>query len=84
MAWFLDVKVKPCAGRSVLACRPDGQWRAELKAVPEDGKANAELVALVARHFQCPRGTVSISAGRSARLKRVRIEGEGPPASAAV
>jgi len=39
-----------------------------------DGKANAELVALVARRFGCPRSAVTIKAGGGSRTKRVRVE----------
>lgn len=53
---------------------PDGGWRAELKAAPVDGKANAELIALVAEHFRCAKAAVSIRAGASGRMKLVRVE----------
>lgn len=47
----LKVKVKPRARTSELAQAADGTWVAKLKAPPVDGKANEELVALVAEHF---------------------------------
>jgi uncharacterized protein (TIGR00251 family) len=69
------VKVKPNARTSVLEPPADeGPWRAKLKSPPVDGKANAELIALVAERFGCPRSAVSIRGGASGRLKRVRIE----------
>jgi uncharacterized protein (TIGR00251 family) len=70
----LRVKVKPNARVSSLDEGPDGVWRATLKAPPVDGKANAELVVLVARHFGVPRSAVSIRAGAVSRFKLVRIE----------
>ena len=72
---MLTIKVKPNAGASSLEESSDGIWRAQLKAPPVDGKANDELVALVARYFGCPRSAVSIRSGASGRMKRVRIEG---------
>jgi hypothetical protein len=39
-----------------------------------DGKANRELIALVANRFQCPKGAVTIKAGASARLKVLVLE----------
>jgi uncharacterized protein YggU (UPF0235/DUF167 family) len=39
-----------------------------------DGKANEELVALVARRFKCRRAAVSIKAGASGRTKLVKVE----------
>ncbi len=71
---LLRIKVKPNARASSLGEGPDGMWQARVKAPPVDGKANAELAALVARHFGVPRSAVSIKSGAGARIKRVRIE----------
>jgi uncharacterized protein (TIGR00251 family) len=68
------VKVKPNAKKSALEPPADaGPWRAMLKSPPVDGKANAELIALVAERFGCPKAAVSIRAGASGRLKYIRI-----------
>ena len=75
MAVVLQVKVRPQARESRLDDAGDGTWRAQLKAPPVDGKANEELIALVARHFGVRRSDVSIQSGAAARLKRVRVEG---------
>jgi uncharacterized protein (TIGR00251 family) len=71
---LIEVKVKPNARQSLLAQAEDGIWLAQLKAAPVDGKANAELIALVARHFQCAKAAVSIKAGASGRRKLVKID----------
>jgi uncharacterized protein (TIGR00251 family) len=73
-AQVLEVKVKPNARASILTQTPEGTWRAELKSPPVDGKANQELIALVAAHFGCRKADVSIQSGASGRLKRVRVE----------
>ena len=73
-ARFIQVKVKPNAGASVLLQDESGTWFAQLKSPPVDGKANAELVSLVARQFGCARSAVTIRSGGGARLKLVRIE----------
>ena len=70
----LQVKVKPRAKISSLEQVPDGTWVAKLKAPPVDGKANDELVALIAQHFQCRKATVSIKSGAAGRTKLVRVE----------
>jgi len=41
---------------------------------PIEGKANKELIALVASHFHCMKAAVSIKSGASGRMKLVRIE----------
>jgi uncharacterized protein YggU (UPF0235/DUF167 family) len=71
---MLQVKVKPGARQSLLAEQPDGTWLATLKSPPVDGRANAELIALVAGHFGCRRAQVSIRAGAGGRRKLVKIE----------
>jgi uncharacterized protein (TIGR00251 family) len=73
-AIFISVKVKPNAGISELLQADDGTWLAKLKAPPVDGKANHELIALVARQFECRRSSVSIKSGAAARMKLVKIE----------
>ena len=74
----ISVKVKPNARASVLAQLEGGAWLAQLRSPPVDGKANKELLSLVARHFACPKSAVSLKSGASARTKLVRIEGLAP------
>ena len=71
---FMQVKVKPRSRSSALEDAGDGSWIARLKAPPVDGKANAELLGLVAGHFGCPRSSVSIKSGAAGRTKLVRVE----------
>jgi uncharacterized protein len=72
-AVILQVKVKPRAKVSELSQAADGTWVAKLKAPPVDGKANEELVALVAERFRCRKAAVTIKAGASGRMKLVRV-----------
>ncbi|HET6905630.1 MAG TPA: DUF167 domain-containing protein [Rhodanobacteraceae bacterium] len=74
MPTIIEVRVKPNARASALEHAADGSWRAQLKSPPVDGKANAELIALVADWFGCPKSAVSIRSGASGRTKRVKIE----------
>ena len=68
--------MKPNARTSVLEQLADGTWLATLKAPPVEGKANAELIGLVARQFGQPKSRVSIRRGASGRLKLVTIAGD--------
>lgn len=74
MSRILELKVKPNARVSQLTEQADGSWLAQLKSPPVDGRANAELIALVAAHFGCRRTQVSIRAGAGGRRKLVRID----------
>lgn len=71
---IIQIKVKPNSRTSLLEQKEDGTWLAQIKSPPVEGKANEELLALVARHFDCRKSAVSIKAGASGRLKLVRIE----------
>ena len=71
---LLQVKVKPNARASRLDGQDDGTWIAQLRAPPVDGKANAELIALVARHFGCRKADVAIKRGATSRIKLVSID----------
>jgi uncharacterized protein (TIGR00251 family) len=70
---YISVKVRPNCRTSVLRREDDGAWVAELKAPPVDGKANAELVRLIARHFACPTSAVSVKTGAASRTKLIKI-----------
>ena len=70
---ILQVKAKPGSRVSALTQQEDGTWLAQLKSPPVDGKANAELVALVAKQFDCRKAEVEIKAGAGGRFKRIRI-----------
>lgn len=74
-ARMLLVKVKPNARLSSFRQQADGSWLAQLTSPPVDGKANAELIELVAREFRCAKSAVAIASGAGARIKRVRIDG---------
>ena len=74
----IAVKVKPNARVSLLEQEEGGAWLAQLKSAPVDGKANEELLALVARRFGCHKSAVSLKRGASARTKLVRIDGPMP------
>lgn len=69
----LQVKVKPNARTSSLD-EAGGVWLAQLKSPPVDGKANAELIALIAEKFGCRKAQVTIKAGAGGRMKLVRID----------
>jgi len=70
----LQIKVKPRARASQLNQAADGTWVASLKSPPVDGKANEELIGLVAEQFQVRKAAVSIKSGASGRMKLVTVE----------
>ena len=81
-AILIRVKVKARARASALTQLPDGSWMAQVKAPPVEGRANEELITLVAEHFRCAKAAVSIKSGASGRLKLVSIAAPGNSARA--
>lgn len=77
----LAVRLQPGArkaGLGGLATLADGETAltARVTAAPEGGKANAALIALLAKTWRLPKGSFEIVAGRSARRKTLRIAGD--------
>jgi uncharacterized protein YggU (UPF0235/DUF167 family) len=71
---IIQVRVKPNARAAALEQADDGTWLATVRAAPVDGKANAELVALVARRFAVPKSRVTVKSGAAGRMKLIRID----------
>jgi len=70
----IQVRVKPNARQAGLEELSDGTWVARVKSPPVDGRANAELIALVAERFAVSKSLVSIKRGTSGRTKFVQIK----------
>ena len=79
----IHLRVTPNAGLDRVEgveVRDDGQavLRLRVKAVPDKGKANQAVMALVADALGIAKGKVSLIAGETARLKTLSVEGDGP------
>jgi hypothetical protein len=74
VARTLKIKVKPGSRVDELTQLEDGSWQARVKAPPVDGKANAAVIELIARHFGLRKAQVSLKSGASGRLKLFQVE----------
>ena len=81
---ILHLHAKPNARRNQLLPGPDGRWTVRLAAPPQDGQANAELLAFLAEVFGVPRRHVQLLSGHTAPFKKVEISGVSEPEGAAV
>ncbi len=71
---ILSIKVVPRASRSeIVGKMDDGSLKVRLAAVPEKGKANAELCEVIAREYEVPIRKVEVIAGATSTRKTVRI-----------
>ena len=78
----LTIRAKPNASRSAIIGEVDigHEQRAlavALAAPPVDGAANKALIALFAKAFGVRKSAVTIASGETAKIKIVRIAGDG-------
>jgi uncharacterized protein (TIGR00251 family) len=77
---LLTVRLTPKGGRDALdgiAQLADGRavLKARVRAAASEGEANSALVQLIARTLAVPPTSVSLIAGETARIKRLKIAG---------
>ena len=76
------VRVTPNAGADRIEgieTRDDGRavLRLRVAAVPDRGKANAAVIALLGKAMAVPKSSISLIAGETGRLKTFAIAGDG-------
>lgn len=71
----LTVHVKPNSSQQCLVQQNDGSWIARIHAPPEDGKANAAVIQLIAKHFHVAKRNVIIARGHKQRCKQIEVFG---------
>ena len=70
---ILTIQVQPKASKSECVGLHGDALKIRIAAPPVDGKANAELVALVAETFGVRKAQVEIRSGAGGRMKLLRI-----------
>ena len=78
---LLAVRLTPRARRASLGgiARDAGgaaSLRVSVTALPEDGKANAALIALLAKSWKLPKNRFELVSGAASRNKKLRIAGD--------
>ncbi|NEO31738.1 MAG: YggU family protein [Symploca sp. SIO3C6] len=68
-----QVKVKPNSQKQSIEEAVDGTLKVNLKSPPIDGKANKELIKLLAEKFNVPKSQIIIKSGLSSRHKLIQI-----------
>lgn len=77
---LLAIRLTPRASRERIAGTftdaAGARWlQASVTAPPDKGKANAALIALLARRLKVPASSILLETGDTNRLKRLRITG---------
>ena len=68
------VKVKPNSKQQSIKEETDGSLTIHLKSPPVDGKANEELIKILAKKFDLPKSKIRIKSGLSSRQKLIEID----------
>jgi uncharacterized protein len=69
----ISVKVKPNSRLLVVKKIDDALYSVSLTARPVDGKANEQLVEVLAEYFGKPKRCITILRGETSKLKVVEI-----------
>lgn len=72
---ILEIQVTPGASRSEIKPGAGGTYRAAVAAEPHKGRANRELLKLLAKKLDVRKSQISIIGGVHSRKKRLRITG---------
>jgi uncharacterized protein YggU (UPF0235/DUF167 family) len=77
----LHLRLTPKSSREALdgpEIRDDGACvlKARVRAAPEDGKANAALIALLAKQLKIPASRITLASGATSRQKTLFVEGD--------
>ena len=70
---FLNIKVLPGASKSELGEVKESSLKIRIAAVPEDGKANKELLSFLAKLLNLPKKDIILASGEKSRNKILRL-----------
>jgi len=85
----IHLRVTPNAGLDRIdgfETRDDGATvlRVRVSAVPDKGKANAAVIAVLAKALGVPKSTITLLTGDTARLKTLHVSGDPDDLAAAL
>ena len=81
---LLHLRAKPNARANQLLVAPDGTVTVHLKAPPQEGQANAVMLAFLAEVFGISKSRVELVSGHTAPFKKVSLLDVGEARLAAV
>ena len=70
----IQVKVKPNSKYQKIEEVESGCFKVSLRSPPLNGKANQELIVILAKQFKVPQSHIKIKSGLSAKNKLIEID----------
>ena len=69
----INVRVIPRAKLNKIAIQPDGTLRVHTTTAPTDGKATADVIKMLAEHYNVPKTSIRLIRGETSRDKVFEI-----------
>jgi hypothetical protein len=70
----LRIKVNTNSNKSEIGqILSDGTIKVNVKSVPEKGKANLEVIKILAKHYQVSTDQIKIISGQTSSIKLIKI-----------
>ncbi len=71
----ITVRLTPKSSRDAVEGAESGAWlKVRVRAVPEDGKANKALIALLSKRSGFAKSRIRLQSGATSRLKTIVLE----------
>ena len=70
---IINVRVIPRAKINRIEVQPDGVVRVHTTTAPTDGKATADVIKMLARHYGVPKTSIRLIRGETSRDKVFEI-----------
>jgi uncharacterized protein (TIGR00251 family) len=71
----IAIKVIPKASRNEIVGWENSELKVRIAAVPDQGKANEELIAFLAKSFGVSKSNIKLTHGATSRHKRICVSG---------
>jgi hypothetical protein len=71
----ITVKVTPRSRKNEIVSWEDGILKVRLRAIPEKGEANTELIAFLSDVLDIPKSMITIVHGTASRIKHIELLG---------
>ncbi len=74
MAIILNIKAKTKSKQSKITIDKDKIITVYIKSLPENNKANEELISTFSKYLKIPKLDISIISGHSSKIKKIKID----------
>lgn len=70
----IELYVRPASSKNEISGEHGGRLKIKIKAPPQEGEANEELIQFLSDYFKIPKKKIFLIQGESSRQKSVLVE----------